>query len=102
MSNKSLPSHIEASTSTSLTPLEKWVYFCFFLSGMDALIYEVSWLNRIQLVMGHTVYSLATTLAAYMTGLALGALFVPRLKKSGINSLYLYLLAELLIGIYGL
>lgn len=88
--------------SSAMTPLQKWVYLCFFLSGMDALIYEVSWLNRIQLVMGHTVYSLATTLAAYMTGLALGALCVPRIKKTGINALALYLGAELLIGLYGL
>jgi spermidine synthase len=78
------------------------VHACFFLSGLSALIYEVAWLNRIQLVMGHTVYSLATTLAAYMTGLALGALAVPRLKRSGLSPLFLYLVAELLIGVYGL
>ena len=93
---------ISELNSASVTPLQKWIYLCFFLSGMDALIYEVSWLNRIQLVMGHSIYSLATTLAAYMTGLALGALYVPRLKKTGIHPLALYLGAEVLIGLYGL
>ncbi len=93
-------SSLELNSKT--TPLQKWIYLCFFLSGMNALIYEVSWLNRIQLIMGHTVYSLSTTLAAYMSGLALGSLYVPKLKRSGVNALYLYLVAELLIGIYGL
>lgn len=79
-----------------------FVYLCFFVSGFSALLYEVAWLNRIQMVMGHTVYSLSTTLAAYMVGLALGGLALPRLKKSGVNSLYLYLIAEFTIGIYGI
>ena len=52
------------------------VYICFWLSGLSALIYEVAWLSRIQLVMGYTVYALTTTLCAYLTGLALGALLV--------------------------
>src|SRR5687767_13402124 len=85
---------------SNLSP--KIAYLCFFLSGLSALIYEVAWLNRIQLVMGHTVYSMTTTLTAYMIGLAVGALWVPKLKKSGINSLALYLLAEIAIGLYGL
>ncbi len=78
------------------------VYLCFFLSGFSALIYEIAWLSRIQLVMGHTVYALATTIAAYLSGLALGALCVPRLQKSGISSFWLYLFAELLVGAYGI
>lgn len=78
------------------------VYICFFLSGLSALIYEVAWLSRIQLLMGFTIYALTTTLCAYLSGLALGALLVPKIKKSGVNSLWLYLFAELIIGIYGL
>lgn len=78
------------------------VFLCFFFSGVSALIYEVAWLNRIQLVMGHTVYSLATTLVAYLAGLALGSFFAPRLYKSGLNSLFLYFCFEALIGIYGI
>jgi len=52
--------------------------------------------------MGHTVYALATTLAAYLSGLALGAIFTPHLKRSKISSLWLYLIVELIIGAYGL
>lgn len=84
------------------------VYVCFFLSGMGSLIYEIAWLNKIQLMMGHTVYSLSTTLAAYLSGLAIGSLFSPRLKElriikaKGLSNLSLYLIAEVLIGIYAL
>ncbi len=86
-----------------LRPLvpSRWIFTCFFLSGFSALIYEVAWLSRIQLVMGHTVYSLATTVSAYLAGLAWGALWVPRLRRSGIDPLWLYLGAELGVGIYG-
>ncbi len=78
------------------------IYICFFFSGFSALIYEVAWLNRVQLLVGHSVYSMATTLAAYMGGIALGALLVPAFRRSEMNSFSLYLLAELLIGLYGL
>jgi spermidine synthase len=88
----------------------------FFLSGFSALLYEVAWLSRIQLVMGHTVYSLATTLSAYLSGLALGAYLAGRLLQSvaqrasadaasssqPIPALSLYIIAEALVGAYGL
>ncbi|HTL11742.1 MAG TPA: fused MFS/spermidine synthase, partial [Bdellovibrionota bacterium] len=47
-------------------------------------------------------YSLATTLSAYLAGLAVGAWLAPRLVASGIDGLRLYLWAELGVGIYGL
>lgn len=62
----------------------------------------MAWLNRIQLIMGHTVYSLTTTIAAYMIGLALGAIWAPKILRSKIHPLSLYLIAELAVGIYGL
>ncbi|MFH1224115.1 MAG: hypothetical protein V1647_07240, partial [Pseudomonadota bacterium] len=77
-------------------------YICFFISGFSALIYETAWLNRIQLVMGFTIYALVTTLCAYLSGLAFGALMVPRIKRSGMDSFWLYVTAEFIIGIYGL
>ncbi len=88
--------------------LIKKAYFCFFLSGVGALIYEMTWLNKIQLMMGHTVYSLGTTLAAYMSGLGLGSVYFSKLKKlkfirnKKYSNLSLYLMAELFIGVYAL
>jgi spermidine synthase len=77
------------------------VYTCFFLSGFSALLYELAWLSRIQLMMGHTIYSLATTVTAYLSGLALGGLAASRLRRTGISSLWIYFAAELAIGCYG-
>ncbi|MCC7440875.1 MAG: fused MFS/spermidine synthase [Bdellovibrionales bacterium] len=88
-----------ASTRVATVPL---AYGLFIVSGFTALLYEVTWLNRIQLLMGHTVYSLATTLCAYLAGLAVGAWFAPRLIATGVDGLKLYLWAELAIGLYGL
>jgi len=77
------------------------VYLLFFLSGMSALIYEIAWLNRIQLIMGYTIYALSTVLGAYLTGLALGALAAHKMARNPKQCLSLYLAFELFIGLYG-
>jgi len=77
------------------------VYLLFFLSGMSALIYEIAWLNRIQLIMGYTIYALSTVLGAYLTGLAVGALAAHRMARNPKQCLNLYLAFELFIGLYG-
>jgi spermidine synthase len=77
---------------------------CFFLSGLSALVYETLWLEKIQLLMGHTVYSLGATVAAYLAGLGLGSLFAPILVRrlAPRNPVALYVLAELGIAFYAL
>ena len=53
------------------------VYFgviaCFFLSGFAALLYQTAWLRQFSLVFGTSELAVATVLAAYMGGLALGS-----------------------------
>ena len=46
---------------------------CFFGSGLTALVYELLWVRKLQLVFGSTTYSVTTVLAAFMAGLGLGA-----------------------------
>ena len=48
------------------------IYCVFFLSGVAALAYEISWSRQIGLLFGHTVAAAATVLASYFFGLALG------------------------------
>ncbi len=48
------------------------------LSGVSALVYEVVWLRMLGLVVGHAVDALTAVLAAFMAGLALGALLFGR------------------------
>lgn len=51
------------------------------VSGAAALVYEVVWLRTLSLVVGHAVDALTAVLAAYMAGLAVGALLSGRLAE---------------------
>src|SRR5687767_11215081 len=46
----------------------------YFLSGATGLLYQVVWSRALTLEMGHTAAAVSTVLAAFMGGLALGAL----------------------------
>lgn len=46
---------------------------CFALSGLAALVYQTAWTREFALVFGTSELAVATVLAAYMAGLALGA-----------------------------
>jgi spermidine synthase len=57
----------------------------FLLSGFAALLYQTAWLRQFSLVFGTSELAVATVLAAYMGGLALGAAvagrFVDRISR---------------------
>jgi spermidine synthase len=71
-------------------------------SGCAALIYEIVWLQLLQLVIGSTAVSLGLLLAAYMGGLCLGSALLPRLVSPRYHPLRVYALLELGIGVLGL
>ncbi len=52
---------------------------CFFLSGLAALIYQTAWTRTFAFVFGTSELAVATVLAAYMAGLAVGAAVAARL-----------------------
>jgi spermidine synthase len=70
------------------------------LSGAAALVYEVVWLRLLALWLGHTTGAVATVLAAFMAGLAIGAAaggrMAPRLSSA--RALRRYALLELTVG----
>ena len=74
----------------------------FAASGCAALIYEVVWLQLLQLVVGSTAVSMAVLLSAYMGGLCLGSYLLPRLVSSREHPLRIYAYIELGIGVLGL
>jgi spermidine synthase len=51
-----------------------------FLGGFAALALEVAWFRALTLVFGSSVYALTLMLAAFLTGLGLGAFLFPRLS----------------------
>jgi spermidine synthase len=73
------------------------VLACFILSGFSALLYQVIWLKQFTLVFGAAHIATAMVLAAYMSGLALGAALASRLNPDR-NPIRLYGTLEALIA----
>jgi spermidine synthase len=75
----------------------------FFLSGVTGLGYEVLWGKWLGTVFGSSAWAIATTLSAFMAGLALGSYAAGRLKIiNTCNPFLLYGLLELGIGTYAI
>ena len=76
----------------------------FTFSGAAGLIYEIVWMRLLSLQLGHTVAAAGTVLAAFMGGLAAGALLggrlAPRLGRS--RALQGYAALECVIAICAL
>ena len=72
--------------------------FCFLLSGLAALIYQTVWTRQFSLVFGTSELAVATVLAAYMGGLALGARLIERWLPRIRRPVLVYAGVELGIG----
>ncbi len=70
----------------------------FVGSGCAALIYEIVWLQLLQLVIGSSAVSLGVLLATFMGGMCLGSLLLPRLVSGRRHPLRVYALLELGTG----
>jgi spermidine synthase len=73
----------------------------FVGSGCSALIYEVVWLQLLQLVIGSSAASLAVLLGTFMGGMCLGSIFLPRFISTRQHPLRVYALLELGTGVFG-
>ena len=68
---------------------------------LGALIYEVVWLQLLQLVIGSSAASLAVLLGTFMGGMCLGSIALPRLISARHHPLRVYALLELGTGVFG-
>lgn len=68
---------------------------CFVLSGIAALVYQTAWTRQFAIVFGTSELAIATVLAAYMGGLALGALLAERFLPRVLRPVLTYALLEL-------
>lgn len=75
---------------------------CFFLSGFAALLYQTVWTRQFSFVFGTADLAVATVLAAYMGGLALGAAIAARWAVVTPRPLLTYGLLELVIAVAAL
>src|SRR5882762_7086692 len=71
----------------------------FVGSGCAALIYEIVWLQMLQLVIGSSAISLGVLLGTFMGGMCLGSLLLSRVISSRRHPLLVYAALELGIGI---
>ncbi len=74
----------------------------FVGSGCAALIYEIVWLQMLQLVIGSTAVSLAVLLATFMGGMCLGSVLLSRVLSMRHRPLRVYAGLEFCIGLIGL
>ena len=75
---------------------------CLFLSGVASLFYEVCWIRKAGLFFGSTTFALATVLAVFFLGLAIGSALAGRLSTSLNRPLRIYGIVELAIAVLGL
>ena len=74
----------------------------FVGSGCAALIYQVVWLQLLELVIGSSAISMAVLLGTFMGGMCLGSVALPRLVHEDRHPLRVYALLEAGIGAFGL
>jgi spermidine synthase len=74
----------------------------FIGSGCAALIYEVVWLQLLQLVIGSSAVSLGVLLGTFMGGMCLGSWLLPRYIDARQHPLRVYAFLELGIAAMGL
>jgi spermidine synthase len=82
-----------------------WILFCFFLSGITGLVYEVLWMRMLGHLIGAAPYAVSLVLAVFMGGLGLGGLIGGRLadRERGPGGLLrLYGILETAVGLYAL
>jgi spermidine synthase len=77
------------------------ILLCFSLSGAAGLVYQVAWGKALGLVFGNTVYAIATVLAVFMGGLALGSVWWGLLSERRADCVRLYAWMEMAIAASG-
>ncbi|MBI4605854.1 MAG: spermidine synthase, partial [Planctomycetes bacterium] len=78
------------------------VVLLFGLSGFLGLVYEVLWIRKLTLVFGATTLALATVLAAFFGGMAVGSYVFGRIASRVANGIRLYALLEVGVGAFAL
>ena len=78
------------------------VWLCFLLSGFAALLYQTVWTREFAFVFGTSDLAVATVLAAYMAGLAIGAAAAARLVARVRRPVLAYAVLELGIALCAL
>jgi len=78
------------------------VLILFFTSGATGLVYQVVWTRMMMHVFGSTAIAVGTVLAAFMSGLAIGAWYFGKRADRSHNGLRFYAMLEIGIAVAAL
>ena len=95
------PVRVKAGDAPDRASLLPFLLVLFVGSGCAALIYEIVWLQLLQLVVGSSAVSLGVLLGTFMGGMCLGSLLLPRYRVAAAHPLRVYAMLELGIGVVG-
>jgi len=90
--SESLP--LATPSSDRVNRLFPLLLVLFALSGAAGLIYEIVWLQLLQLVVGSSAVSLAVLLGTFMGGMCLGSIFFSRFVSDKHSALRVYAILE--------
>jgi spermidine synthase len=82
--------------------LPAWAAACFLLSGAAGLLYEVVWSKELSHLLGNSLHSISTVVAAFLAGLAVGAAVLGARLARRRQGARLYGLLEVGIALLGL
>lgn len=88
------------SASWSASPKLRILAVLFFFSGLSSLVFETLFMRLLTYSFGNTAQAVSTVLAAFLGGLALGALLFGRWVDRRRPSLWIYASLELFAGVY--
>jgi spermidine synthase len=91
--------------AADLEAAQRWLpalLLLFVGSGCAALIYEVVWLQLLQLSIGSSAVSVAILLGIFMGGMCLGSILLPKYIDPRLHPLRVYAFLELGIGLFGI
>lgn len=77
------------------------LYAFFFFSGATSLTFEVAWSKQLSYILGNTLFSVSTVVAAFMTGLALGSGLASRWAPTVKHPIAAYGAIQLAIAAWG-
>lgn len=77
-------------------------YGAFFVSGLAALLYQLTWQRALMLIYGTNTESVAMVVSSFLVGLGLGSLAGGQASRQArFSPLLLFALAEFGVGTYG-
>src|SRR5690606_28281929 len=96
------PAATGGDATRTRTPLARAVLGIALASGATSFAYEIGWIRLLNQALGTTLHSFELMLAAFLTGLALGGLWVHRRGRHLADPLRPAALAQVAMGIAAL